>query len=78
MNKIWAVAAILPLLPFSAHGGGPPPDNSWDIAVIDRALATAKRGDRWIKFGDVGVTAKTLRLFRERLVAEQQGNIQPR
>ncbi|MEY2526915.1 MAG: large repetitive protein, partial [Verrucomicrobiota bacterium] len=47
-------------------------DNSSDIAVIDRALATEKPGDKWINFGDVGVTRQQLQIFRDRLVAEQQ------
>jgi Astacin (Peptidase family M12A) len=53
-------------------------DNSADIAVIDRALASEKRGDRWIKFGDVGVTRQQLLTFRDRLVAEEQGRASTR
>ena len=52
-------------------------DNNADIAVIDRALATEKPGDRWIKFGDVGVTRQQLQTFRDRLVAEQTGKPSP-
>jgi astacin (peptidase family M12A) len=48
-------------------------DNRADIAVIDRALATEKRGDQWIRFGDVGLTRQQLQIFRDRLVAEQKG-----
>ena len=38
-----------------------------DIAVIDRALATAKAGDKYVKFGDVGIKVADLQAFRARL-----------
>ena len=47
------------------------PNNARDIAVIDRALATVLPGQRMVRFGDVGITPEQLRIFRERLVAEQ-------
>lgn len=46
--------------------------NAADIAVIDRALATERPGDKGIRFGDVGLTRQQLQSFRERLVAEQE------
>ena len=33
-----------------------------DIAVIDRALATAKPGDKYVKFGDVGIKVADLQV----------------
>ncbi|MGI8432923.1 MAG: M12 family metallopeptidase [Chthoniobacterales bacterium] len=45
--------------------------NAWDIAVIDRALATAKPGQKWVPFGDVGIKPELLKIFRERLVADR-------
>ena len=42
-------------------------DNSADIAVIDRALATAKPGDKFVRFGDVGIKIQDLQIFRARL-----------
>jgi hypothetical protein len=33
----------------------PATDHSWDIAVINRALASAKQGNPWVKFGQVGI-----------------------
>src|SRR5450432_2916818 len=49
-------------------------NNARDIAVIDRALATLKPGQKVISFGDVGITPKQLRAFRQRLVTEQSGS----
>ena len=72
VKKYISVAAILVLLPFSAPGGGPPPDNSWDIAVMDRALARTKPGDPWVKFGDVGIEYADLQAYRDRLVGKKQ------
>ncbi len=50
-----------------------PPNNSADLAVIDRALATAKEGDKFVRFGDVGITIENLRVFRARLIQGRQG-----
>ena len=47
--------------------------NAPDIAVIDRVLATAKPGQTVVQFGDVGMKVEQLKVFRERLVAEQTG-----
>jgi hypothetical protein len=47
------------------------PDNRADIAIIDRALASAKPGHKYVKFGDVGMRIADLKVFRKRLVAEQ-------
>jgi hypothetical protein len=52
VSKLFSVAAILKLLPVSALANGSTRDNSWDIAVINRALAGAKHSDKWVKFGD--------------------------
>ena len=49
----------------SASGAG---KHAMDIAVIDRALATAKPGDKTVKFGDCGMRIADLQIFRERLV----------
>ncbi len=50
-----------------ASGRNGVPDHSRDIAVIDRALASAKLGDRWVKFGDVGIKYADLKVYRDRL-----------
>ncbi len=52
--------------------------NAQDIAVIDRALATAKPGQDYVVFGDVGVKPEILKIFRKRLVAEQSGPSGPK
>ncbi|HEU0208912.1 MAG TPA: M12 family metallopeptidase, partial [Candidatus Udaeobacter sp.] len=49
----------------------PPLKNAWDIAVIDKALANVKPGQKMVPFGDVGIKPEVLRAFRQRLVAEQ-------
>ena len=51
--------------------GASPGRNGQDIAVIDRALATFQPGQRYVVFGDVGVKPEVLKVFRDRLVAEQ-------
>lgn len=43
------------------------PDHSMDIAVMDRALATAKPGDPWVRFGDVGIKYSLLKAYRDQL-----------
>ena len=50
---------------------GPMAKNAREIAVIDQALATAKPGQKWVPFGDVGVKSEVLKIFRERLLADQ-------
>ena len=35
--------------------------------MIDRALAAAKPGDKYVKFGDVGITVTNLQAFRAKL-----------
>jgi hypothetical protein len=42
-------------------------DYSRDIAIIDRALASGKPGDPWVKFGDVGIKYADLQQYRDRL-----------
>ena len=54
------------------------PNNSRDIAIIDRALATAKGGDTYVKFGDCGMRISDLQTFRSRLVDEQTPHTGPR
>ena len=54
---------------FAAVGSAP--NNSKDIAVIDRAIASAQSGSQWVKFGDCGMRISDLQTFRARLVAEQ-------
>jgi hypothetical protein len=44
--------------------------NAMDIAVIDRALASAQPGDKTVRFGDCGMRISDLQTFRARLVAE--------
>ncbi len=39
-----------------------------DLAIYDRALAETKPDEKWIRFGDVGVTPERLRDLRRRLV----------
>ena len=56
---------------FAGVPGGGSGINATDIAVIDRALATAKPGDTRVKFGDCGMLITDLQTFRARLVAEQ-------
>jgi hypothetical protein len=53
-------------------------DYSQDIAIIDRALASAKPGDPWVKFGDVGIKYADLQLFRDRLAGTEPGGTGPR
>lgn len=48
-----------------------------DIAIIDRALASAKPGDVTVKFGDCGMRIADLQTFRARLVAEQTPGAAP-
>jgi hypothetical protein len=45
--------------------------NTWDIAVIDKVLATIKPGQKVVPFGDVGIKPEDLKVFRQRLVEEQ-------
>lgn len=54
-------------VPVAFSGSRPAPDHSHDIAVIDRALATARPTDRWVKFGDVGIKYADLKIYRDRL-----------
>ncbi len=49
----------------------PLPKNAWDIAVIDKVLATVKPGQKMVPFGDVGIKPDDLKMFRQRLVEEQ-------
>ena len=61
----------------AASGSSEPPSkNAWDIAVIDKALATVKPGQKMVPFGDVGIKPEVLRAFRQKLVDEQGGNSQ--
>jgi len=57
--------------------GTVPGRNAQDIAVIDRALATFQSGQDYVVFGDVGVKPEVLKIFRDRLVAEQEGASSP-
>src|SRR5690349_9571711 len=57
----------------SPGSGEPLPKNAWDIAVIDRVLATVKPGQKMVPFGDVGMRPEELKIFRQRLVDEQMG-----
>ena len=43
------------------------PNDSVDISIIDRALASAEPGETSVKFGDVGVRISDLQVFRDRL-----------
>jgi len=45
--------------------------NAWDIAVMDQVLATVTPGQKMVRFGDVGIEPEKLKMFRDRLVAEQ-------
>ena len=54
----------------------PPAKNAWDIAVIDRVLATVKPGQKMVPFGDVGIKPEDLKVFRQRLIEEQARNNQ--
>jgi hypothetical protein len=54
----------------------PPLRNTWDIGVIDKALATVKPGQKMVRFGDVGIKPEVLRAFRQKLADEQGGNNQ--
>jgi hypothetical protein len=56
--------------------GEPLPKNAWDIAVIDRALAGVKPGQKMVPFGDVGMKPAALKAFRQRLLDEQTGSIE--
>ena len=78
MNKAVSIVATVSLLSLSVLRSASAAHNSWDIAVIERALATAKPVDKWIKFGGVGIKPEQLRLFRDRLVARQQGKPLPK
>lgn len=42
-------------------------DHAMDVAVIDRALATAKPSDPWVTFGDVGIKYSLLKAYRDQL-----------
>jgi hypothetical protein len=75
--KLIPVSLLVCLLGSVVIAGPSNVNNSADIAVIERALATEKRGDEWIKFGDVGLTRQQLQIFRDRLVAEQKGEPSP-
>jgi len=57
--------------------GTVPGRNAQDIAIIDRALATFQSGQDYVVFGDVGVKPEVLKIFRDRLVAEQEGASSP-
>jgi hypothetical protein len=52
---------------FAQSRPGPAANHSWDIAVIDGVLASAKPTDPWVKFGDVGIKYANLKLYRDRL-----------
>ena len=58
-------SAVIALVLFGLNGAsaGARPDNRADIAIIDRALATEKPGDRWIEFGDVGLGGNNWKFF---------------
>jgi hypothetical protein len=62
------VGVVLPAFVFG-QSGTRKPDNSYNIAVIERAIASAKPGETWAKFGDVGVRISDLKIFRDRLAA---------
>jgi hypothetical protein len=71
--------SVLPVGLLAAPPSGssaPSLENAWDIRVIDEALATAKPGQKVIRFGDVGIKPEVLRAFRQKLVDEQGGNNQ--
>ena len=65
-----ASIALVAVDPAPAGSTQPATDHSWDIAVIDRALASAKPGDPWVKFGDVGIKYADLKVFRDRLAGK--------
>jgi len=76
-----SVALFLIILSFFASHGIAAPlgrsqeniaKNAADIAVIDRVLATVKPGQTSVTFGDVGMRLDNLKLFRQRLVAEER------
>jgi hypothetical protein len=59
-----------------------PTQNTADIAVIDRAIASAQPGQERVRFGDVGMRVADLKIFRDRLagttaVARPDGNPEP-
>src|SRR6516165_10023909 len=67
--------SILPVGLLAAPPSGsnqPLSKNAWDIAVIDRVMATVKPGQKMVPFGDVGIKPEVLRAFRQRL-AEERG-----
>lgn len=39
-----------------------------DLAIYDRVLAQAKPDEKWIRFGDVGITTERLRELRQQLI----------
>jgi hypothetical protein len=78
VNRLFAVATTVALLFSGAPARAATRDYSWDIAVINRALAQAKPGDKWIRFGDVGVRPEQLRSFRDRLAAMRDGKPLPK
>lgn len=52
-------------------------DYSQDIAIIDRALASGKPGEPWVKFGDVGIKYADLQQYRDRLEEAQSAAPRP-
>jgi hypothetical protein len=42
-------------------------DNAADIAILDRAIASAAPGQERVRFGDVGMRVADLKIFRDRL-----------
>ncbi len=63
---VFALAGQMLAQPSLRTGVATATNNSTDIAIIDRALATARAGDKYVKFGDVGITVKNLQAFRAR------------
>ncbi len=70
--EVWRLVSIgcfvfLSVTPNPVGSTQPAANHSWDIAVIDRALAGAKPTDPWVKFGDVGIKYADLKVYRDRL-----------
>ena len=61
------VCAMATIAASAASGAGPAP-YAQDLAIYDRVLAQAKPGEKWIRFGDVGITTERLRELRQQLI----------
>src|SRR5262249_17260841 len=70
---IAGLISLIPQVPASAGSTRSESQKSYDLVLVEKALAQVRPDQPYVAFGDIGIAAWQLKAFRSRLIAEETG-----